>query len=579
MIKTLKRLMAVVERRGRYLLGLGLISLAAASLNILVALAFKYFIVAAEVKNLSNLYTSIAYMTLGLFVVIVLAPLGYWLYNTAVVSGSANLRKLIFKSLLRLKTRWLDAHHSGDLTSRATNDVLEAEKAYSDNLVQMVELVMEGVASAIAMFFIDWKLALPLTFLGLGTVWLTRALSKPMNAAAKAVQESLAVVTERVSDIANGHQVIRMYDSRQVVEPKFQAQNDDAIAKGLARTKYAGWVNAFSTLNGYFSFLIIALVGGWLVIKGWYQLDTIMLFIQLYGSVRNLFSALGHYLTNLQTSLASGGRVLEILDAPLEPERLELPTAPVPHSAAVSFQGVTFAYNGNEAAVKDISLQVAAGETVALVGPSGGGKSTLFKLLLGYYPPGAGAISLLGRGQDQYSLTEMRQNIAYVPQESYLFSGTIAENIGLGRPGASQEEIEAAAAAAYAHDFISQLPEGYETLVGERGSHLSGGQRQRVAIARALLRDAPLLLLDEATSSLDTESEEQVQLALKGLMQGRTTLVIAHRLATVQNASRILVIAEGRLAEEGSHRELLEAKGIYRSLYDMQFAEDLQEAG
>ncbi|MDD2283270.1 MAG: ATP-binding cassette domain-containing protein, partial [Eubacteriales bacterium] len=253
--------------------------------------------------------------------------------------------------------------------------------------------------------------------------------------------------------------------------------------------------------------------------------------------------------------------------------------APAANSAAVNLDAVTFAYNGGEPALENVSLQVQPGETVALVGPSGGGKSTLFKLLLGYYPPEAGAISVLGRGLNQYTLRELRERIAYVPQISYLFSGTIAENIGFGKPGASKDEIEAAAKAAYAHDFISQLPQSYETLVGERGSHLSGGQRQRIAIARAILRNAPLLLLDEATSSLDTESEEQVQLALSRLMQGRTTLVIAHRLATVQNASRILVIAEGRLAEEGSHQELLEAKGIYRHLYDMQFEEDLQSAG
>jgi ABC-type multidrug transport system fused ATPase/permease subunit len=180
---------------------------------------------------------------------------------------------------------------------------------------------------------------------------------------------------------------------------------------------------------------------------------------------------------------------------------------------------------------------------------------------------------------NQYTLEELREQIAYVPQLPYLFSGTIAENIGYGKPGATQAEIEAAARAAYAHEFISQLPQGYETLVGERGSHLSGGERQRIAIARAILRDAPILLLDEATSSLDTESEEQVQLALKQLMQNRTTLVIAHRLSTIRDAHRIVVIHRGRIAEEGDHQELLEAGGIYRRLHDMQFQEDLENAG
>jgi ATP-binding cassette subfamily B protein len=489
------------------------------------------------------------------------------------------MRSLVFKGVLRIKTSWLDARHSGDLTSRATNDIQVAEKAYSQNLVQLVELLMEGIASTVVMFIADWKLALPLVFLGLVSVWINRRLARPMERAANAVQKALGVVTERISDIANGNQIIRLFNSRPTIEAKFQEQNQDAVAKGLTRTKYAARVNCFSTLAGYFSFLIFAMVGGWLVIKGWYDMGTIMLFTQLQNGVRNMFAAMGHYITDLQTSLAGGRRVLEILDAPKEPERIALPAAPAANSAAVNLDAVTFAYNGGEPALENVSLQVQPGETVALVGPSGGGKSTLFKLLLGYYLPEAGAISVLGRGLNQYTLRELREQIAYVPQISYLFSGTIAENISFGKPGASKEEIEVAAKAAYAHDFISQLPQGYETLVGERGSHLSGGQRQRIAIARAILRNAPLLLLDEATSSLDTESEEQVQLALSRLMEGRTTLVIAHRLATVQNASRILVIAEGRLAEEGSHQELLEAKGIYRHLYDMQFEEDLQSAG
>lgn len=579
MFKTLKRLMAMVKNKGRYLAGLVIISVVSASTNVIMAFALKLFIRAAQSRDMQILYRSIAFMAGGLFLLLVLMPLGYWLYETSVVGGTANMRSLVFKSVLRIKTSWLDARHSGDLTSRATNDIQVAEKAYSQNLVQLVELLMEGIASTVVMFIADWKLALPLVFLGLVSVWINRRLARPMERAANAVQKALGVVTERISDIANGNQIIRLFNSRPTIEAKFQEQNQDAVAKGLTRTKYAARVNCFSTLAGYFSFLIFAMVGGWLVIKGWYDMGTIMLFTQLQNGVRNMFAAMGHYITDLQTSLAGGRRVLEILDAPKEPERIALLAAPAANSAAVNLDAVTFAYNGGEPALENVSLQVQPGETVALVGPSGGGKSTLFKLLLGYYLPEAGAISVLGRGLNQYTLRELRERIAYVPQISYLFSGTIAENISFGKPGASKEEIEAAAKAAYAHDFISQLPQGYETLVGERGSHLSGGQRQRIAIARAILRNAPLLLLDEATSSLDTESEEQVQLALSRLMQGRTTLVIAHRLATVQNASRILVIAEGRLAEEGSHQELLEAKGIYRHLYDMQFEEDLQSAG
>lgn len=578
MFKIWKRLMAMVENKGRYYLGLAIVSLSSGGSIALMAYALKYFMLGAETLEVNTIYTGLLLMIIGHFAIVLIAPLGYWLYETSVVGGTANLRSLVFKSIVGLKTRWLDAKHSGDLTSRCTNDIQEAEKAYSQNLISLVELLAQGLISIALMFLTDWKLALPMIAIGLISVGMNRRLSKPLNAAAQAVQESLGAVTERVSDIANGNQVIRMFDSRQAIEPKFLAQNQDAVKKGLFRAKFAARINSFNTFNGYFSFLIVAMLGGILVLKGWYDFSVILFFIQLQNGVRNMFTALGFMLTDLQTSLAGGKRVLEIIDAPKEPACIELPTAATANEAAVKFEDITFSYNGNGVALESISLTVKPGETVALVGPSGGGKSTLFKLLLGYYTPEAGAISLLGRGLNEYPLRQLREQIAYVPQESYLFSGSIEENIGLGRLGADGDAIEAAAKAAYAHDFICEMPDGYQTLVGERGSHLSGGQRQRIAIARAILRDAPLLLLDEATSSLDAESEEQVQLALAHLVKGRTTLVIAHRLATIRDADRILVIADGKLEEDGSHQELFEANGLYRKLYDAQFAEDLPNA-
>jgi ABC-type multidrug transport system fused ATPase/permease subunit len=289
----------------------------------------------------------------------------------------------------------------------------------------------------------------------------------------------------------------------------------------------------------------------------------------------------GSVISNLQSALAAGDRLLAVLDAAPEPERYP-PSARLaapgwrageaaPAGGVLSFRDVRFSYADDRPVLRDLSFQVQEGQVAAFVGPSGSGKSTVFRLLMGHYPAQAGEITLFGRPLHTYSLKELRDLFAFVPQDAFLYSGTILENIRYGKEGATELEVIAAARASHAHDFILDLPQGYHTLVGERGARLSGGQRQRIAIARALLKNAPILLLDEATSALDSESEGLVQQALEELMRGRTTLAIAHRLSTIENAGVIYVLADGRVVEQGRHTELVEAGGLYRSLYDLQF--------
>jgi ATP-binding cassette, subfamily B, bacterial len=248
-------------------------------------------------------------------------------------------------------------------------------------------------------------------------------------------------------------------------------------------------------------------------------------------------------------------------------------------AAMVELQDIGFSYNGTDRVLDGVSLSIGKGQMAALVGPSGGGKSTVLKMLLGYYPPQEGNIVVNAKSIGQYSLTELRDMMAYVPQDAYLFDGTVEENIWYGRPKATREEVIAAAEAANAHGFITELPEGYATKVGERGTRLSGGQKQRIAIARALLKNAPILLLDEATSALDSESEQLVQDALNRLMQGRTTIAVAHRLSTIRHADVIYVIEGGEVVEKGNHTELAEGEGLYNRLYELQFKLDTAEAG
>src|SRR5690554_2678782 len=421
MTATLRKMMAMVQKPGRYISGMILIGIVAASLNILTGLALMFFINAAENLDWQLLYRILGFMSIALLVLLVLMPLGYWLFDSSVVYTSTNLRRRVFQRALRLPASWLGKQHSGDLTSRATTDIQTAEQAYSTNTANLVKVLLGGLGSLAAMLFVDWKLALGIVAYGGLRVGVNALIAKPLGKASDAVQKNLGTVTERVSDIANGAQEIRMFNYQQGVQEKFSQQNELVVRRGMKRIKYAALSNGFNTMAGEFSFFGLAIVGSWLVVQGWYDFGTIMLFVQLQNGVNSLFGALGHFITQLQTSLAGGRRALEIIEQPPEPPHITLPTAPSAQNAAIAMEKVSFSYSTQERpALEDIDLLVQPGETVALVGPSGGGKSTLFKLLLGYYPPNAGAISLLGKGLDQYSLEELRDQIAFVPQISYL---------------------------------------------------------------------------------------------------------------------------------------------------------------
>jgi ATP-binding cassette subfamily B protein len=325
----------------------------------------------------------------------------------------------------------------------------------------------------------------------------------------------------------------------------------------------------------------ILVFGLFLVMDGTLALGSIWAIVYLQGNTNIMFAYLGGFINYLQQCLAGASRVLELLDRPSEPLRYPAlstqAVSPVTESSMVALKDIAFSYEDEEEAIlHGISLSAAQGQRIALVGPSGGGKSTVIKLLMGFYATQAGDIVVGNQPISKYTLTELRQMMAYVPQDAYLFDGTIEENIRYGKPEASKDDVVAAAKAANAHDFIIEQANGYATPVGERGAKLSGGQRQRIAIARALLKDAPILLLDEATSALDSESEQLVQAALDVLMQGRTTLAIAHRLSTIENADRIYVIEKGQVVEQGQHHELLARGGLYSTLYTMQFEREVQ---
>jgi ATP-binding cassette subfamily B protein len=440
--------------------------------------------------------------------------------------------------------------------------------------------VASGMGSGIIITIMSPPLAAFTVMLGILNILANTYFVKPVKKVSTKAQESLSSITQRLSDILAGSQVIKIFGIKKPILDKYSAANDDIRKWSMKRVVLNSYLGGVNTFLGFFNFVGISVVGGIMVINGRMSFGTLVAIDQMAGGISWMFSFIGNYITQLQASLAGADRIFQVLDKPVENSRacepdkavnvrvLKKPAGPTP---VVEFRDIEFAYDEDKKVLDGLNLKINRDEVIAVVGSSGSGKSTIYKLLLGFYKPGSGNINIQGRPISNYSLDELRGMFAYVPQDNYLYSGTIAENIGYGKTGSSMEQIMECAKAANAHDFIMEFPDGYDTEVGERGARLSGGQRQRIAIARALLKDAPVLLLDEATSALDSESEEQVQKALEALMKGRTTIVVAHRLSTIQNADRILVLEGGKICEEGNHETLMSRGSSYARLYNLQF--------
>jgi ABC-type multidrug transport system fused ATPase/permease subunit len=507
---------------------------------------------------------------------VIVAPFILYLWRSAVIEGTANIRQAVFGHIQRLPLGYHEIHHSGNALAVLTNDVSAAEKAYQDDLYTLVEASVQALAAAVMMLLIHWPLALLIFFSGLAPLVVNALFAGPLRSVGQAVQANLGTLSERMTDLLAGYQVVRTFNLGDWILARFDQANDAVLDSSLRRVRLDAALSAGNNLSGIFVFLPMV-IGAYLVMIGQTTFGAYITLVQLNNQINYFMYSFSGVISRIQAALAAADRILALLDAPLEPERYAaLPDAvglPAKngHGTMVAFRDVTFAYNGGENILNDLSFEVAPGQFVAFAGPSGGGKSTIFKLLLGCYPPKGGNIFIAGKPLSDYQLADLRDRIAYVPQDAYLFSGTIYENIRYGKPDAREADIYAAAQAAFAHEFISEFPDGYQTVVGERGARLSGGQRQRIAIARAFIKDAPILLLDEATSALDSESEQIVQQALERLMRGRTTLVIAHRFSTIVQADAIHVIAGGRVVESGRHSVLLAQKGVYANLYEMQF--------
>jgi ATP-binding cassette subfamily B protein len=486
----------------------------------------------------------------------------------------ADLRRDVFAHLISLSPAFFDSARSGELISRLTADTTQIKSAVGASVSIALRNVMLFVGATAMMVITSPRLsgfvllAIPVIVIPLV------AFGRWVRRLSRNAQDTLADATAYASELIGAIRTVQAYTSERLAEARFGGEVEQAYAAAVSSTRARAVLTAIIIFIVFTSVVMILWIGSHDVLTGSITPGRLGQFV-LYAA----FAAAGlGQLSEVwgEVSAASGAseRLFEILRvksaiaAPLAPQAL-----PVPPRGDVAFQNVSFAYptRPDTLAVDGVSLSVRAGEKVAIVGPSGAGKSTLFHLLLRFYDPATGVISLDGVAVRDADPRELRSRIALVPQDSVVFATSARDNIRFGRPGASDAEVEHAADLAHASEFIRRLPDGFEAQLGERGVTLSGGQRQRIAIARAILRDAPLLLLDEATSSLDAESETLVQTALEELMRHRTTLVIAHRLATVLSCDRILVMDQGRIVEQGTHASLVAAGGLYARLARLQF--------
>lgn len=491
--------------------------------------------------------------------------------------GLMMLRRKMADHLLHLPCGELEKWHSGDLISRMTNDLNRLRYFTTRSLLDLIYQPLAAIGAFIYLLTLNWQLTLISTFVVPIIFRLSSIMSDPIARYTRELQEHLAVVNKDTQETLNGIEVVRAYGLEEVLSERYDRTVDQTVRSSLKVSKRRAILMAISLFVSISPFFICFGFGGYWVIQGQMTAGSLIAFITLLNPLAYPISHLPTLLGELKGEMVSADRIFEILD--LRKERTTGRECTVhPGKPIIRFHNVGFEYPDGEEVLHDVSFEIFAGERVALVGPSGSGKSTIFNLILGYYEGFTGEIELFGHPIQEWNLHSLRDQISLVAQDIYLFPGTIEENISFGKPGMKRQDIVTAAEAAHAHTFIQELPDGYLTNVGEYGDNLSGGQKQRIAIARAILKHAPLFLLDEATSALDTQSEQLVQEALEHILaEGNTSLVISHRLSTIQTADRIIVLEKGRVVDLGTHVELTARDGVYRTMCAYQGQETVSD--
>ena len=497
-----------------------------------------------------------------------------FIISTMIQRFAERLRNAIAEKINRVPLQYFDSHEQGDTLSRVTNDVDLMTQSFNQSLVQMVSSIVLLIGSIFMMFKTDWHLAVTAivsVFAGFALSSIIMVKSQPLF---KQQQDNLAKVSGYVEEIYSGHNVVISYNGRHQAKNHFDAINQDLYHSMWKSQFFSGIMMPLMQFVGNFGYVMVCIVGAVLTINGDITIGTIVAFMTYVRIFTQPIGQMAQGITQLQSASAAMGRVFEFLDEKeMEDESQKTRQLETP-KGHVTFEHVRFGYSPDKTIIHDFTAEAKPGQKVAIVGPTGAGKTTMVNLLMRFYDIQAGKITIDGVDTKAMSREEVHDAFSMVLQDTWLFEGTIRENLVFNQTDISDEAVEAATRAVGVHHFIRTLPNGYDTVLDDSVT-LSVGQKQLLTIARALLKDAPLLILDEATSSVDTRTEELIQKAMDKLMEGRTSFVIAHRLSTIRNADLILVMKDGNIIEQGNHQELMSQNGFYADLYNSQFTEEV----
>ncbi len=534
----------------------------------LIGRAIDRFISTKQINGLSGLAL--------LLLVVYLFDNGFqaassWIMARISQDALRRLRRDLFEHLQKLSIAFFDTHTAGELMSRLTNDIDAINQAVSQNVVSLVASVLSLVGIVIAMFVLNPWLALSALLVVPIMFWFTQFVARYTRKGFRDLQKELGEINGVMEESISGQRVVKAFRRSDLAIERFRASNQKVYKAGIYANTYALMLMPLTNVLGNFFVIVLVGLGGYLALQDLVTVGMIATFIAYAQNFIQPLRQLANMYNAIQAALAGAERVFEIIDTPTELDAAANSPLPVPVKGVVHFENVRFGYLPDQPIIKNISLEAKAGQTIALVGPTGAGKTTIINLLTRFYEVNEGRITIDGRDIRNVSKADLRQKLGIVLQDTFLFADTVMENIRYGRLDATDDECMEAAKLADADHFIRQLPQGYQTKLSERASNLSQGQRQLLSIARAVLADPGILILDEATSSVDTRTEARIQKALLRLMEGRTSFVIAHRLSTIRDADNVIVINNGEIVEQGTHQQLLEEKGFFHHLYMSQF--------